>query len=336
MFAGADRTPADDSVGHSFLVAREPGTIQQPGATFKSPIFSLPAASAGQRPDAPHDPLMTMLHPVPAARSTLAESADRHRLYERAVQNPRSEVDFVDHTYRQLRGRSARWLREDFCGTAAVCCEWVRRRKTNRALGVDLDPVVLDWGRCHNLAALPACQRARVQLLEQDVATAASRPLDLVLAMNFSYWLLAGRAALRAYFAQVRAALAPDGVFLLDAYGGYDAYRRIIEERPVEDPELGRFAYQWEQALYDPISGRLVCYIHFNFADGSRLERAFTYDWRLWSLPEIRELLTEAGFSRVLVYWQGWDPDGRPDGRFQPVATGEPDAGWIAYLSAEP
>ena len=272
----------------------------------------------------------------PVARPTAAALADRHRLYERAVQSPRAEVDFVDRTYRLLRGRSARWLREDFCGTAAVCCEWVRRRKTNRALGVDLDPEVLAWGRRHNLAALPQAQRVRVELLEQDVMRVATRPLDLVLAMNFSYWLLCSRAALRAYFEQVRAALAPGGVFFLDAYGGYDAYRLIIEERSIEDPELGRFRYQWEQAHYDPISGRLVCHIHFAFADGSRLERAFTYDWRLWSLPEIRDLLAEAGFSRVLVYWQGWDAQGRPDGRFEPVESGEPDAGWIAYLSAEP
>lgn len=252
------------------------------------------------------------------------------------MQNPHAEVDFIDHTYRQLRGRSARWLREDFCGTAAICCEWVRRRQTNHAFGVDHDPEVLAWGRRNNLAALPERQRARVHLLEQDVLTAHTRPLDLVLAMNFSYWLLAGRADLLAYFQRVRYALAPDGVFLLDAYGGYDSYRVIIEERLVEDPELGRFTYQWEQAQFDPISGRLVCHIHFCFDDGSRLERAFTYDWRLWSLPEIRELLTEAGFSRVLVYWQGWDGDGRPDGRFVPVETGAPDAGWIAYLSAEP
>ncbi|WP_295389756.1 class I SAM-dependent methyltransferase [uncultured Thiodictyon sp.] len=268
--------------------------------------------------------------------SPAAHTADRYRLYERAVQNPRAEVDFIDHTYRELRGRSARWLREDFCGTAAVCCEWVRRRPTNRAVGVDRDPEVLDWAQRNHLATLTSDQRTRIQLLEQDVATPASRPLDLVLALNFSYWLLAGRAALRAYFEQVRAALAPDGVLLLDAYGGYDAYRRIIEERTVEDPELGTFGYEWEQALYDPVSGRLVCHIHFNFPDGSRLERAFSYDWRLWSLPEIRELLTEAGFSRVQVYWQGWDAQGLPDGRFVPVEAAAPDAGWIAYLSAEP
>jgi hypothetical protein len=276
-----------------------------------------------------------MAEAASAVRPTIAASVDRYRLYERSVQSPQLEVDFIERTFRVLRGRSAHWLREDFCGTAAVCCEWVRRRKTNRAFGVDLDPTVLDWAGRHHLAGLCDGQRARIQLLQQDVMSVATRPLDVVLALNFSYWLLSGRAALRAYFGRVRASLTADGVFFLDAYGGYDAYRLITEERSIDDPDLGRFVYQWEQALYDPVSGRLVCHIHFNFADGSRLERAFTYDWRLWSLPEIRELLLEAGFSRVRVYWQGWAADGQPDGRFAPVESGQPDAGWIAYLTAE-
>lgn len=266
----------------------------------------------------------------------MAELADRHRLYERSVQGPEAEIDFVDQTYRRLRGRSARWLREDFCGTAAVSCAWVRRRRTNRALGVDLDPEVLEWGRLHNLCALPPEQRRRIELVEGDVRGVQCRPMDIVLAMNFSYWLLQGRQGLRDYFRGVRGTLASDGVFFLDAYGGYDSYRVITEERSLEDPALGPFTYIWDQAAYDPVSGALSCHIHFAFPDGSRLERAFSYAWRLWSLPEIRELLVEAGFSGVRVYWQGWDAEGNPDGRFLPVERGEPDAGWIAYLTAEP
>jgi SAM-dependent methyltransferase len=265
---------------------------------------------------------------------TLAELSDRHRLYERSVQCPEAEVDFIDQTYRKLRGRSARRLREDFCGTAAVCCEWVRRRKTNRAAGVDTDPEVLDWGQANNLARLGPQQAERVRLLEEDVLTVQLGAQDVVCAMNFSYWLLNERAALLDYFRRVRDALKADGIFFLDAYGGYDSYRVITEERAIEDAE-GAFTYVWDQEHYDPISGRLVCHIHFAFPDGSRLERAFSYDWRLWSLPEIRELLAEAGFGRVMCYWQGWDENGDPDGVFVPVEAGEPDAGWIAYLTAE-
>jgi SAM-dependent methyltransferase len=210
----------------------------------------------------------------------------------------------------------------------------VRRRKKNRAVGVDIDAGVLDWGRARNLAALSQDQGARVTLLEQDVLAADTPPQDIVAAMNFSYWLLRERNAVRRYFQAVHAALKDDGVFFLDAYGGYDSHRVITEERAIEDDE-GRFTYVWEQEAYEPVTGRLVCHIHFGFPDGSRLERAFSYDWRLWTLPEIREMLAEADFGRVICYWQGWDADGNPDGVFVPVESGEPDAGWIAYLTAE-
>jgi len=52
-------------------------------------------------------------------------------------------------------------------------------------------------------------------------------------------------------------------------------------------------------------------------------------------LPELRELLDEVGFARVTVYWQGFDRDGEPSGRFRPVTKGEADAGWIVYITAE-
>jgi hypothetical protein len=265
---------------------------------------------------------------------TLADLADRHRLYEQSVQCPEAEVSFIDQTYRKLRGKSARRLREDFCGTAAVCCEWVKRRKVNRAIGVDLDSEVLNWGIAYNLARLDGHRIDRVQLLETDVRRVETPRQDIICAMNFSYWLLKDRGALIAYFQRVRDALKDDGVFFLDAYGGYDSYRVITEERSI-DGEEGPFTYIWEQEVYEPISGRLVCHIHFGFPDGSRMERAFSYDWRLWSLPEIRELLAEAGFSRVICYWQGWDENGDADGIFVPVEEGEPDAGWISYLTAE-
>ena len=47
---------------------------------------------------------------------TMAEQADRHELYELSVQNVENEVIFLQDTFGQLRGRTARTLREDFCG----------------------------------------------------------------------------------------------------------------------------------------------------------------------------------------------------------------------------
>ena len=261
---------------------------------------------------------------------------DRFRLYQLAVQNPVAEIDFVDRIFHQRHGRPAQALREDFCGTAAVCAEWVRRRPDNRAWGLDLDPEALDWGRTHNLQRLNTEQHARVALIAGDVLSTETPTPEIVLALNFSYWLLHTRAALLDYFQRVRAILPPAGLLVLDAHGGPQSLRLASETRRIRNPRGEDFDYVWERADFDPITGRQVCHIHFRFDDGSSLERAFSYDWRLWTLPEIRELLDAAGFSRVQVYWQGWDEHDEPDGHFVPVERGEPDDAWIAYISAEP
>jgi len=53
-------------------------------------------------------------------------------------------------------------------------------------------------------------------------------------------------------------------------------------------------------------------------------------------LPEIRELLTEAGFSDVTVYWEGTDTDkNEGNGIYAPAVTGDADPGWVCYLVAQ-
>lgn len=281
--------------------------------------------------------------PLASKTRPQAELADRYALYERAVQCPEAEIDFVEETFRACRGGPARTLAEDFCGSAALCREWVQRDPANLAVGIDKDSDVLKWAQDHKLADLQPEERSRLRLIEADVldigtdnmSVVDEKPVDLVLAMNFSWWLITDRPHLRHYFEQVRQRLTADGLFMLDAYGGYDAFRVITEEREIDDGEPP-FTYIWEQSDYDPISGLMACAIHFRFPDGSRLERAFAYRWRLWTLPELREILSEAGFSNLRVYWQGWTEDGEPDGIFKPVQRADPDAGWICYLTAEP
>lgn len=266
-----------------------------------------------------------------AGARTQAERADRHRLYERSVQCAEAELDFLEAAFKRQRGRRPTRIREDFCGTAMVSAEWVRRRRANTAVGVDIDAAVLEYGRAHHLAGLDRGARSRVSLLNENVLDVRTDPVDAVLATNFSYWVFAERELMRRYFRSVREALVPDGVLLLDAFGGYDAFR-VLRERT----EHRGFTYVWHQADYDPITGRYLCHIHFTFPDGSRLERAFSYDWRLWTLPELQEILLEAGFAGVTVYWEGTDPKtGEGNGEFLPARRGEPDAGWIAYLVAE-
>jgi SAM-dependent methyltransferase len=265
-------------------------------------------------------------------RKSQAARADRHRLYEKSVQNAGEECRFVRKTFRKLRDRPARLLREDFCGTAAVCCQWVRHDREQQAFGVDLDPDVLAWASTHNLSQLKPAQRTRVRLIEADVtAQPTDEPVDVVLAMNFSYQVFKTRDRLRDYFTSVHASLAPDGVLFMDAFGGYDAYKEMREVTRHRS-----FTYIWEHARYNPVSGELLCHIHFRFPDGSKIKRAFTYDWRLWTLPELQELLLEAGFARAQVYWEETDEDsGEGTGKFSPTDTGSADPGWVCFVVAE-
>lgn len=260
-----------------------------------------------------------------------AETAELHDLYQRAVQDVESEIDFVGETWHTLKGRPATWLREDFCGTANTACEWIRRDDAHHAIGVDLDDEVLEWGRVHNLSSLSPEQQNRISLHSRDVRTPGTRPMDIVLAMNFSYYLLMERGQLLEYFRSVRASLDGDGIFFLDAYGGYEAPMVLTEER-----ECDGFSYIWEQASFNPIDSRMECRIHFEFPDGSRMNDAFRYHWRLWTLPEIRELLEEAGFQSVVVYWEGTDTQsGEGNGIYTPSDTGDADPGWVCYVVAE-
>ena len=72
-------------------------------------------------------------------RDTMASKADRHVLYEDSVQCVEAEIDFVDDTFKKLRNRKPRLLREDFCGTASAACEWAGQGEKFQAIGVDID-----------------------------------------------------------------------------------------------------------------------------------------------------------------------------------------------------
>ena len=263
--------------------------------------------------------------------NTMSAKADRHTLYEQAVQNVEQEYDLVDTTYRKIKGYKAHSLREDFCGTAQMSCEWVRNRKKNIAIGVDIDAEVLDWATRNNLGKLSPNARKRITLVKDDVLLVETEPVQVVLAMNFSYQLFTTRELMRNYFKQVNRSLASDGIFFMDAFGGYEAYREIREKTKHKN-----FTYIWDQESYNPITGEMTCHIHFHFPDKSRMRKAFTYNWRLWTLPELQEILAEAGFKNITVHWEGTDEEtGEGNGIYTPSTQGDADPGWVCFITAE-
>ena len=265
-------------------------------------------------------------------RPTMAEKADIHELYELSVQNVENEIEFLQGTFKSLTGRPAHLLREDFCGTASLACEWAKQGSDYQAIGVDIDSSVLEWGRKHRVGRLDTEDQARVSLIESDVMTVDTPKVDLLAAFNFSYFIFDTRDAVRAYFQRAHAALKEDGVFFCDMFGGPEAQE---ETREKTKHKKHGFTYVWDQAEFHPITHYIRCHIHFKFKDGSKIKKAFTYEWRLWTAPELCELLLEAGFRKATVYWEGEDEDGEGNGEFTPDGEGEADLAWIAYIVAE-
>jgi hypothetical protein len=103
-----------------------------------------------------------------------AENADKYELYQKAVQSPETDVDFLTQTYETLVGRPPRHLREDFCGTALICCEWVTRGEDRTAEGYDLDPEPIEWGKQHNWGKVhKKGAEDRIRIFEEDARAPA-------------------------------------------------------------------------------------------------------------------------------------------------------------------
>lgn len=263
---------------------------------------------------------------------------DKHLLYSAAVQSVDVDLDFLQRVYRRRHGEKFHRFREDFCGTAAMACDWVARHDRNEAIGVDLDQATLDWGARHYVATLGDAAK-RLTLLCRDVLEVDRPRVDVVAAQNFSYSVFKTRELLGRYFRRVRKSLRPGGLFFVDALGGTEAMVAQVEKRRIPASKawngvrLPAFTYVWEQVSFNPVDHDFKCNIHFKLSDGTKINRAFHYDWRLWSLPELQELMLEAGFAATEVYLEGWDDEeDDTDGVFRRRKRFDNHEAWVAYV----
>lgn len=271
-------------------------------------------------------------------KPTLAELADRHEMYQYAVQAPDTEVEFFEETYKKLRGKNPLSMKEDFCGTALLSVEWCKSDPERSAIGVDFCPDTLKWGEEHNIKPASAEIGNRLQIIEADVRDVAEPKVDITCALNFSFCIFKTRDELRGYFAKALDGLKDDGMLILDMFGGTECLDELEEETEMDEVDA---SYLWEHDKFNPINNDILCHIHFEFPDGSRMDKAFSYDWRLWSLQELRELLEEAGYSKVRVYWEEFEEDDEDDdfmegtGEFFEATEVENQESWQVYIVAE-
>jgi Methyltransferase domain len=266
---------------------------------------------------------------MPKTTALTAKTADVQSLYEHSVQSVDEEVVFIDRAFRKHYGKKPLSIREDFCGSGALATEWVKSDDKRRAVGVDYDPKVLAWAEKRHRSTLTPAQQKRLVLKQQDVRTPLKERFDCVIAYNYSWWIFKEWKELVRYFKNARAGLGKEGLFFLDIFGG-----SLSTDVSLEPRKYKGFTYIWEQAAYNPIDGNFLAHIHFEFKDGSRINKAFTYDWRKWNIPEAREALLEAGFSAVDVYWEKADDKGYPTGEFAVRRVVEQESSYNAYIVA--
>lgn len=220
---------------------------------------------------------------------------DKHDLYELCVQSPAYLVPML----RAIHGGDPVMLGEDFAGTAALSYLWAESSRTARAVAVDLDESAL----------MRRPDNPRVTRIVGDVRSAADsgeHACDALFVGNFSIGYLHTRAELVDYLRRARARLNTGGVFVCDTYGGESAFLTGHVHRDHFAPDGRRIRYTWEQRDANALTGMVTDVLHFQVDRAGMVEleipEAFVYRWRLWSVPELRDAMGEAGFGATEVY----------------------------------
>lgn len=250
---------------------------------------------------------------------------NKYFLYEESVQAPVIDTKMLASIYADIFKREPRSLREDFCGTFNLAAEWVKRDPRNSAVGIDLDKEPLQYGWEHHYAELSPDEQDRLIILNENVMNVTSPKVDMIAAFNFSFYIFKERKSLIDYLKTAHKTLDKKGMICLEMVGGAGFIKKTRDVRTIPHPDGGSFKYIWDQASFDPVTRNGMYYIHFKFRGKRERSKVFSYDWRIWTIPEVREALEEAGFIRSKVYWE-------KRSKFVPVEKGDNDHTWLAQI----
>lgn len=303
-------------------------------------------------------------------------------LYQKSVQMPKGDISYLQKFFLMyVGGRLPLHLQEDFCGTALLSCEWLKGDPRRTAVGLDFDKDALNWCLDNNLNKIGSDGYSRIFLFHgnvlrpqkailikntahealklenlnlQEIADASDANTtlpagstmeevvlpgrDIICAFNYSCCCLQKRNELLLYFKHVLRSLSKNGgIFVMDVYGGTSSERKLRLQR-----KFSNFTYVWEQAEFDIIHRRTRISLHFQLGKKQTIKHAFSYEWRLWSLPEIKDCLLEAGFQSV-HFWIREMPNtedskyskeynGNRDAKYEELSTFEQTDAWNAYI----
>ncbi len=292
---------------------------------------------------------------------SMADSVSIHECYQEAVQAVRKEVVNIFNIYMEIRDtvscpppvasdddpadrgaffhrRIPLVLREDFCGTAILCREWVSRGIMRSAIGIDLNEETIEYARSHDPDGL---FDNRIKLIVSNVLNISPDSIenaDILVAFNYSICYFHRYRQLVDYLAIALRSVAPGGIFICDLFGESS---KMSSRKSTFSRKHSTFTYSFERSPIDIITNTCHCHIHFHFIDGSVKARAFSYHFRMWTIAEVIDAMIEVGFRKVEVWLSTRDNDscsGKEDDgtleyeRILTIPVGAPKGCWNAYI----
>lgn len=212
-------------------------------------------------------------------------------LYEHCTQSPTDMARILD----AIHGGQPRRLCEDFSGTAATARAWITLAPDRSATAIDLDP--------HALNHRPT---RGVRTLLRDVQSAPLTPKhDIIFVGNFSIGELHDPDELSNYISRCAKRLSSSGVLVIELYDGPSAWKTGTQQRTIKLPRSTTVTYTWRQVEAKKSTRRVVNEIDFIVKTpkrSRRFDRAFRYDWRLWSHLTLSRIMRESGFKHTALF----------------------------------
>ncbi|MCM0605761.1 MAG: hypothetical protein KA715_06685 [Xanthomonadaceae bacterium] len=251
-------------------------------------------------------------------------------LYEQSVQTT-ADVDYLLEMAITVMGRVPLSLREDFCGTHLFAREYVKRDPRFKAIGLDLDPLSIKYGTSQAKKDLTPEERKRLKIYKKNVISVTKPKSDWIVACNFSFYIFHERDTLVEYFKKAHQSLTKDGIFMLELGGGSGFLERLTDRRVFKVSQTQKVTYLWHQLDFNPVKRQGHYAISFKVNDVLKYKHAFKYDWRVWTIPEVRDVLKDAGFSRSVVLVEK-AAKGRSSEGYEISEEGDHDHSWISYV----
>lgn len=276
-------------------------------------------------------------------------------LYELCVQSPAELVSMLESVHGGGKDRAPSpgplVLGEDFCGSGATSLAWLKSAPPasprRSAVACDLDPAAIARLRRASKTLPEAAASTKppgLKCFARDVVTgkppldSKTAAADIVFVGNFSIGYIHTRGTLVKYFKRSRARLKRGGVVIVDTYGGATSHTTGSLKRKFKLSDGRTVHYTWQQRAANPITAMVENALHFRVEHKGEIIQdipdGFVYQWRLWTVPELHDAMTEAGLRRIQVFDQVPEAkDGNNQFVMQPVDGTKMDDSFAVLVS---